>query len=1097
MRLILGRTGSGKTLYCMNEIKKYDKEAFSKPLIYIVPEQFSFEAERNLIKVLEKKGMMNSQVLSFKRLAYKIFTEKGFYENPIGAAGKTMLIYSIMIRNEEKLSLLKNVSKNIGLVDTVVKQIEELKRYHITPEILENIKMDNQYLMKKLSDILIIYREYENRISNKYLDGNDELKVLTSFLDTKTYLDGAKIWIDAFDGFTPEELAIIQKLEKKADVTISITVDDDELFSLNQKTIEKLKKIAKISEVIKLPNIYRYNSKELAHLEKNFLRYPYKKYENEVYDILLTLNKNPYSEIENIACKINECVRENAYRYEDIAILARDTESYKNIFQTVFKLYNIPYFLDDKRSLFTQPIILLILSLLDICVRNFSYESVFGYLKTNLTNVEDRNDIDLIENYVLKWGIRGSDWYKEWSMPDSNLEKINHIREDVVTPILKFKKELTGKKTVKEIVIAIYNYLVDINVYRNIENQIDKLKTHNNLELASEYAQGWNVTMNILDEMVDVLGEEQISFDKFLNTLKMGISNHKIGIIPPTKDQIIIGDIERTRSSHIKILFIVGVNDGNFPRAFSDEGFINDREREELLNDGIEIAKDTKKLLIEENFNIYKAFAVPSDKLYLSYPTSTMENKPLRPSFIIKQLKNIFPNLKEKSMVVDDEIIAVNLNGSLPRLLNKIRDYVDGEEISDYWKNVYLWYKNNDIERIDKISTALNYKNTIEYMNKYLTKKLYGENINGSVSKLEKYISCPFSYYLRYGLKAKEREMYRLENPDLGSFLHEVIDRFSKYVLENDIVWRDLEREECDKIVDIIIEVVLGDFKHNLLNSSARLKQLSIKLKRLVKRMIWIITMQIKMGEFDVFDNEAEFGIDKKYPAIEIKLSDGGKIILNGKVDRIDIASTEDGKYIRIIDYKSSQKKIKLSDVYYGVQLQLLTYLDAIADESTIPGGVLYLELNDPMIKSNKDMLPEEIELEIMKQLRMKGLILSNARLVKAMDTSMVKESSVLNLSVKKDGTYTKMPTATEEQLENLRHHIRNVLKQIGEELICGNIKNEPIKRKNSTGCDYCEYKVICQFDRKLGNKFKVLEELNDEEVWQLIGREVTKSEMD
>lgn len=1090
MRLILGRSGSGKSLYCMNEIKKYDEEAFSKPLLYIVPEQFSFEAERNLISVLGKKGMINSQVLSFKRLAYKIFTEKGFNEDPIGNAGKTMLIYSIMTKNEDKLALLKNVSKNIGLVDTVVKQIEELKRYHITPEILENIKIDNQYLMKKLSDILVIYREYENRIKEKYLDGNDELKMLATLLEMPTYLDGAKIWVDAFDGFTPEELSIIEKLEKKADVTVSLIVDDGELFSLNQKTIEKLKRIANISEVIKLPKIYRYNSKELEHLEENFLRYPYKKFENEVHDIFLTLNKNPYSEIENIACAINKCVREDGYRYEDIAILARDTENYKNIFQTVFGLYGIPYFLDDKRNLFTQPIILLILSLLDICVRNFSYESVFGYLKTNLTNVEDRDDIDLLENYVLKWGIRGSDWNKEWNLPDKNLEKINYIREQVVTPIMKFKKELSNKKTVKEIVTALYNYLIDIDAYRNIQNKIDELKKGDNVELATEHAQGWNTTMNILDEMVEVLGDESVSFDKFLNTLKMGISNHKIGIIPPTKDQVMIGDIERTRSSHVKVLFIVGINDGAFPRAFSDEGFINDKERNQLLDNGIEIAKDTRKLLIEENFNIYKAFAVPSDKLYLSYPTSNMENKALRPSFIIKQLNSIFPSLKEDSKVIDDEVPAVSKNGSLPILLNKIRNYVDGEELSQYWKDVYLWYEENDTKRIESITTALSYKNTIEYMNKHLTKKLYGENISGSVSKLEKYASCPFSYYLRYGLKAQEREVYRLENPDLGSFLHEVIDRFSKHVLENNIIWRELEKEESDRIVDKIIEEVLSGFKHNLLNSSARLKQLSIKLKRLVKRMIWIITNQIKMGEFDVSDNEAEFGVGKKYPAIEIALSDGSKIVLNGKVDRIDIANTEDGKYIRIIDYKSSQKQIRLSDVYYGIQLQLLTYLDAVSDDSVTPGGVLYLELNDPMIKSNRDMLPEEIELEIMKQLRMKGLILSNARLVKAMDNTMIKESNVLNLSVKSDGTYTKMPTASEEQLDKLRHHIRNVLKQIGEEMINGNIKNEPIRRKNSTGCDYCEYKTICQFDRKLGNQFKMLEELKDEEVWKRIERE-------
>lgn len=1090
MRLILGRSGSGKSFYCMNEIKKYDEEAFNKPLIYIVPEQFSFEAERELIKVLNKKGMINSQVLSFKRLAYKIFTEKGFKENQIGSSGKTMIIYSIMTKNESKLSILKNASKNIGLVDTVVKQIEEFKRYCITPEMLENINIKNSYLERKISDLLIIYKEYENIINEKYLDGNDELKQLSRLLDGNTYVDGAKIWIDAFDGFTPEELEIIEKLDKKADVTISIIWDEMDLFDLNKKTIQKLKKIANISEIIKLSDGPRYNSKELLHLEKNFLVFPYKKYEENTLDIVLTLNKNPYSEIENVACKIIDFVRDNGYRYCDMAVLTRDTENYKNIFQTIFKLYDIPYFLDDKKELYSQPIISLILSLLDICVKNFSYESVFGYLKTGLTNIEDRNDIDLLENYVLKWGIRGSDWLKEWTLADDNLEKINITRENVIEPILKFKKELTNRKTVKEIVTALYDYLIYIDAYNNIISKIEVLKG-NNIELASQYAQGWNVTMNILDEMVETLGDEKVSFESFLNTLKIGISNHKIGIIPPSKDQVIIGDIERTRSNNVKVLFIVGINDGVFPRAFSDEGFINDKERNVLLDNGIEIAKDTQKLLVEENFNIYKAFSVPSDKLFMSYPTSNMEGKSLRPSFIIKQIKNVFPKLSEESKVIYEGIEATNKQGTFPRLLTKIREFVDGNGFDNHWKDVYNWYLENETDKLKNVCMALDYKNTIEYMSKQTTKKLYGENINGSVSKLEKYVSCPFSYYLKYGLRLKEREIYRLENPDLGSFLHEVIDKFSKYILENNIVWRDIEKEESDKIVDKVIDEVLKGFKHNLLNSSARMKQLGLKLKRLVRRMIWIITFHIKSGEFNVIDNEAEFGKDKKYPPIEILLSDGSKMVLNGKVDRIDIAETEEGNYIRIIDYKSSQKEIKLSDVYYGVQLQLITYLDAVTDGDLLPGGVLYLELNDPMIKTNKDMQKEEVEEEIMKQLRMKGLILANARLVKAMDKDMIKKSNVISLSEKSNGTYSGMPVATEEQLEKLRHHIKVVLKQIGEEMISGNVSNEPIKRKKSTGCDYCEYKMICQFDKKLGNEFKVLTELKDEEVWNKIEREV------
>lgn len=1089
MRLILGRSGTGKTQYAMEEVKKWEnEEAYTKPLLYIVPEQASFEAERELIRRIGKKGIMNAQVLSFRRLAFRIFSEKGFHENMIGNAGKTMLVYSIMMKHEGELQLLKNVSKNIGLVDTVVKQLEELKRYHITPEMLENIHVENPYLQRKLSDLSLIYQIYEQKQS---MDASDELTMLSQLLKEGSSLDGSKIWIDGFDGFTPQELEIIEVLERKAEVTVSLIYDEAELFAPNQKTIEKLKKIASIQETIHLEDSKRFVKKELEHLEENFLRFPYQKYSQKLEAISLTLMKNPYEEVENIACTIQDLVREKNYRYENIAILTRDIENYENLFQTIFSLYDIPYFLDDKRELYSQPLISLILSLFDICSHPFSYESMFSYLKTGFANVQDRQDIDLLENYVLKWGIRHTDWLKSWELPDVNLEKLNRIREEVITPILEFKQLLNRKKTVKEIAISLYQYLLNIHVYEQLQNKIEKLKEENQLELANEYAQVWNIVMNILDEMVEVLGEETISFEQFSNTLKMGISNHKMGIIPACKDQVMIGDIERTRNNHVKVLFVVGINDGVFPKTFAEEGFIDDAERNQLLERGIEIAQDTKKALLEENFNIYKALAVPSEKLFLSYPTATIEGKALRPSFFIQHIKNIFPLLQEESKVVVEDFPVVSKNGSFPHLLEKIRDFADGEELSQYWQEVYAWYEKEDQEQLEHICTALSYQNTLEYINKKLVQRLYGERFHTSVSQLEKFVSCPFAYYLRYGLSAKNREVYRLETPDLGSFLHEVIDRFATYILENDKVWRDLTKEECDQLVDQIVGEVLQGFKHNLLNSSSRLKQLSIKLKRLVKRMVWVITLQIKSGEFEVIGNEVEFGEDKTYPPIVITFPDKTQMILNGKIDRIDMAQTEEGNFIRIIDYKSSSKQIKLSDVYYGIQLQLLTYLDAIPMENIIPGGVFYLELNDPMMRANRDMSKEEIEQMILKELRMKGLVLANARLIKAIDQNMDKESNVIQLAVKKDGGYSKMPVATEEQFHALQLHIQNVLKEIGMEIMNGNVKNEPIKRKKATACTYCDYRLICQFDRKLGNCFRVLDELSDEEAMKKIVNEV------
>lgn len=1094
MNIIVGRSGTGKTKYCMNQIKNEIEKACNKPLIYIVPEQYTFEAEKELIDVMGKDGIMDVQVFSFKRLAYKVFNELEYEVSVIGNAGKNILIYSIMLRLEKELKVLKGVTKNIGLVDTVSNQISEFKRYNILPDTLKNINIPNEYLKLKLQDLYLIYSEYEKYVNEKYIDLNDELTVMKDLLSQKNFLHDSKIWIDEFDGFTPQEFEIIKKLNEFAEITISIIADESsELFKLNNATLKKVMKISKENNITYLNEVFRFNFPELKHLEKNIYRYPYETYNDEVSNITISLENNSYAEIENIACLINNYVRNENIRYENIAILTKAIPEYERIFKMVFKQYNIPFFIDVKRELYSQPLMSLIISLFDICMNNYSYESMFTYLKTGLTNIIDNNDIDMVENYVLKWGISGKNWLSDWVLDDDNLEKLNALRELIITPIQEFKNSLSNKKNVKEIIRSLYNFLISVGVYGRIQEKIQKLKDSNKIieiEIANQYTQVWNILMSVFDEMAEALGEESVSFERFRNIFKLAISNYDMGLIPTTKDQVIIGDIERTRNNNIKILFVIGMNDGKFPMIHSDEGFINDAERELLLENGIEIAKNTKLLLEEENFNLYKAFAVPSDKLHLSCPVSSLEGKALRKSFVLNNLKRIFPKLIEKDSFINiqhtKEYVTTS-EATFNHLLVEIKEYASGKEISDLWKNVYKWYKINESNKLNSAMQALNYSNVTSNITKTSAHKLYGENLNSSVSRLERFALCPYSYYLEYGLKAKERQIYKLETPDIGTFLHEIIEKFSKHMLDNDISWREVSKEYSDSIIEQIVDETLKNFKHNLLNSSSKLKRLSIKLKRLVKRMIWIIVLQIKNGEFEVLGSEVEFGRNGEKPAIQIELSDGNTMYLNGKIDRIDLADTEDGKYIRIIDYKSSAKQLKLSDVYYGLQLQLITYMDAIATDELMPGGVLYLKLDDPIIKSNKDLVAEEIENQILKALRMKGLVLANARLIKAMDTNMTNESSVINLSVKKDGSYSKMPVSTEEQFDKLRGHIRNVLKQFGDEILQGTIKNEPIKRRDMTACDYCKYKVVCQFDKKLCNKEKRLKELTDDDVWNKI----------
>ena len=827
---------------------------------------------------------------------------------------------------------------------------------------------------------------------------------------------------------------------------------------------------------------------------------PYIKFYDKTSHIFIDEYRTIYDEIETVAKTIISKIQKEEYNdtlhFENFAILTRDIEKYKNPIKTIFKNYGIPYFFDDKKDLSLEPLMNLIFSFLDIIAHNYKYENVFSYLKTGLTNIKEDSEIDLIENYVLKWGIRGKKWEEDFTIDDKNLEAINSIRERIVVPIINFKTKFEGRKTTKEIVTSLFEFLEEIGVYENLNKYVDDFKESKdayNLRMAQEYSQVWNYLIKLFDEMVLVIGDEQFSFEKFKSIFKVGISGYEIGVIPSTKDKVLIGDVERTRNNNIKSLFIIGVNDGSFPKSFQNEGFINDSERQILLDNGIEIAKDSNKLLKQDIFNIYKALCVPSDDLYISYTSSNLEGNVIRPSSLIKQLKTIYPN---SSSVFDNEDLVVLPNASFENTIKTIyTSYNDEIPLNEKDKALIKWYDTNDKVRFENTIKGLNFTNTIEAQSRDVSKRLYGQTMNTSVSRLENYVSCPYSFYLRYGLKLRDRDVYKLATPDIGSFLHEIIDLFTKHILEENIDLRSISKDECFSIVSEITDSVLINFRNNLFSSTGKLKYLSIKLKEQVKKMIWLIVNHIISGDFDILGSEVEFGVGKEYPEIVIELNEDEKLVLSGKVDRVDIAKTEDGEFIRIIDYKTYNNALFLSNVYYGVQLQLLAYSDAISSEMTKPGGVFYLKLDDPIFSFKSKADVKDIEYSISQALRMRGLIISNVKLINAMDNKFYDESSgityesdVISLKRDKNGKISKMPVISEEKFKALTKHMRKTIKEIGNEILSGNIKNEPLLKKNSLfACDFCPYHSACQFDTTLGNKVRRVNELTDDDVIELI----------
>lgn len=1146
LRFIYGRAGSGKSYYCFKDIKKAIEKEENNKLILLVPEQFSFQSEKNLLHYIGEHAISRAEVISFKRMAYKVFNEVGgITHQHMNESGKSMLIYKIITEYADRFKIFNKSAKQEGFVDTVSDMITELKRYNITSDILfESLDgIEDEILKDKLSDIALIYSKFQENIKDKYIDEEDDLTILTSKLEESDFFKGAEVWIDEFFDFTPQQYKIIEKILKVAK-RVNVTLCTDNLN--NAKAIDNLdlfypikimeNKLLKIAEdnnikydkpiVLNCAPCYRFReSDEIIHLEKNIFSFPYKVFKGETKDVCLFRALNKYTEIEETARDILKLVRdEKQYRFNDIAVITGDLEGYESIIRAVFSEYEIPFFIDRKIEINNNPLIILILSSIEILVKNWSYETVFRYLKTGLTDIS-RDDIDIIENYVLANGIRGSKWTcdKRWEyknnysindeakkLDEENfLNKINEIRQNIITPLMNFHSSIKGKNTAKHMCTALYDFLQNINVPEKIEKWIEEFKNKNRLDKVNEYNQIWNIIMELMDQLVDIAGNETIDYKILSKILKNGFSEYELGLIPPSLDQVLVSSVQRLRSHDIKALYIVGTNDGIFPQSVDSEGILTDLERENLSNLGLELAQDTRSKAFEEQFLTYITLTTMSNYLKISYPIADMEGKTLRPSIVVSRVKKIFPNICEKSNVINNNSFEESLSKvasptpTFNELISEINLEYDKVDIDPMWMDVYRWFKNNEFwrKKLDTIITGFNYTNDAEIMNTRKLRKLYGPNMNISVSRLEKYAQCPFAYFIKYGLKAKERKIYKISTPDIGTLMHDVVETFSKYIEEENIGWENVNKNICEKIASDIVENKVLNMPSNILNSSPRYKHMTKSIESIISNSLQVIAEQINRGDFVPEGYEVSFGFDGDLPPISVELHSGEKVNLIGRVDRVDELKEDEETYIRIVDYKSGKQDFNLSDVYYGLQIQLLVYLDALLDElgeslgsKVLPAGVFYFNMDNPIIKTNGEISEDEVRNKILKQLKMKGIVLDDPDIVKQMDKFIEGFSDIIPVRMNKGDTLSKSSSiASLEEFDLLRKYIRKTIVNLCEEMLEGNIGIKPYKKKNSsTPCKFCEYSPICQFDTMVdGNCYRFINDKSNEEVWELIKKQV------
>ncbi len=1096
LNFIFGGAGYGKTEACLRRLTEMSEK--HKTLIYIVPEQFTLESEKSLCQRANDGAIMSVQVLSFQRLAYRLFAESG---TGIGVilddAAKNMLLRKITLELSQELPFFGKAADKQGFIENLRLIIREFFQYNISILKLEKTieeVAENESLYRKLSDIFAIYKRYVNYIENAYISAEQTLTLVPEKVLGSKLLEGAHIFIDGFNGFTPQEYNIIETLMKKAvSLTVTLTVKSNktyhneikpqEPFFETKTTVNKLTNIARengiqINEPVYLMDSYRFeNFPELSFLEKNFFHYHYSRYEKNTENIRIYETQNHYAEIEQAAVNILRLTREHSLKYKDIAVVCADSSTYEHAIKDIFKTYEIPFFIDTKADILSHPLSELIRGVIDIAAYNFSYEPVFRFLKTGLSSLS-ADEVDMLENYVLAFGLKGFKWnLDEWTYGfDSGVydkEIINLLRDKVLKDIEPFLKVCEkNKNSIRNYSVAVFNLLFGLNV----NEKLDKMAASEVMDsnALKRHEQIYGKTVQVFNKLVEILGDEQITVKSFGKIVEEGFSATDTGIIPPTLDQVIIGDLERSRLPEIKALLLIGVNEGVLPAIKKEIGLLGDEERVLLKNKGVELAPDSRRKSYEEQFLIYSVISKPLNYLYLSYPAGNLQGKALRPSSLIAKVKKLFPEI---------EVGAENNEVTLAKpMLSKIGVYLQkaatGDNLTELEYTVYSWFSQskNHFQMLDKME-KIRFELTPEiYLNDISINSLYSKRITTGISRLEQYIKCPFAYFIKYNLNANERQLYEATPIDYGNFFHNVLELFSNFLDERGLAWKNLNKETIGDIVDISVEALAPQLSNAVYLSTAKFRYMVKRIARISKRSIWALVEHIKNGLFEPKGYELSFGMDSPITSISVAINDEKRFILTGRVDRVDAVDIDGNVYIKIIDYKSGNVTFDISDVYFGMQLQLIMYLDALLENgakyfgidniniSILPGGVFYFNIKEPMLNVKEKITPDALEEMMLKTFKMTGLVLKDEKVVKAMDSGIDGYSGIIQASVKKDGTIgSGNSTASLENFDLIRKHVLGKITSIGQEMISGKMSVNPFKKGDRTACDFCGYNAICK----------------------------------
>ncbi len=1110
VRFLLGASGSGKSRQIYNEIIQASIKEPERNFYLIVPEQYTMEAQRELVTMHPAGGMMNIDAIGMNRLAYRVFDELGISTGQVlEDFGKSMLIKKILCEQQDTLHVYGSYYDKLGFVDEMKSMMSEIFQYNIKQdtidEIMEQIPEDS-VVAGKMQDIRHIYEEFEAFAGERYIVAEQLVELLTRHVGQSKLVCGSSLYFDGFTGFTPVQLELVEKLMTCADdLTFSFTLDDRdqkyehikdyELFYLTKTTIKKLTEAAaaagmEIESPVVLPGTINYRlgeNRELFFLERNLFRSPYQKWKQPLERIHLTATGDAQDEIVFVASTIRRLVREEGYRYKDIAIVAGDLEQASHIYERVMDEYEIPVFIDANACLKANPCAETIRSVLAVLADDFSYDSVFRFLKAGMTDLSFE-DIELLENYALKRGVRG---YSRWNRAVSeNYEKtspvnVEEIRQAFMKMFGDIRKVFADKKTVtKDYVEALYDFLLQIHMYEKLEARKNELYEENRINEGDAYGQIFEKTVRLFDKIAELLGDTKMSVKEFYEIVDTGLSDIEVGVVPPTVDRVLIGDITRSRLNHIKVLFFTSVNDGIVPKAPKKGRILSDRDRDILSDCGLELAPSDKQNSYIEQFYIYTILTKPSDHLYISYHKLSASLESMRPSYLLGRISSIFPSLQAEEYDAAS-CMPDTVNRSLRRILRTEED--DSEDAESRILTRILTEKGFTRE-LTAIYKGRTYRNVAEQLPPETIALLYGRYLHASVSKLELYARCGFAYFLKYGLRLKEREMYQVDVRNVGVILHSVMEGLFKQVRDtrnND--WENFPEDErmlmVTELVNRAAEEAAGDF----FEDNARNAYMLQMIERMAQTSAGMLQKHIRLGSMKPGMLEKTFDSAKdEVGSYLFELPNQIQMSINGKIDRVDVEEEDGTVYIKVIDYKSSARKLSLEEILNGEQLQLVTY-SAIAyeiekmiypDKDIQVAGLLYYSFDDPVIEIESSEIDtdteqpefsdqEKLDAERMEKMKLQGFVNESPAVIQKMDHTC---NQSLPVKLDKNGDIKKSENVVSaDQIRTIMELTRENIEELGSQIAEGKIAIEPYKNKSNTGCDYCEFKNICHFDVKNG----------------------------